>query len=102
MNTALFNNLNWLETPFNGITKAVCGQHEEGGDVAYWCVPKGSGFADHGHKGFEYTCVISGLMRFGENTLYPKDIICTYSGERHSATALEDSIILVIKQRTNQ
>jgi quercetin dioxygenase-like cupin family protein len=92
----------WMDSPYPGIKKAVCASHDEGGALTYWEVPKGCGFPDHGHKGFEYTIVVAGKLQFGHILAEPTDIVCTRAGERHSAVALEDSLILVINQRSNQ
>lgn len=101
MDIARHDSLVWVDTPYPGIKKAVCASHGEGGSATYWQVPSGCGFPEHGHKGFEYTFVVAGKLRFGDLEAGPADLVCTRAGERHSAVALEDSLILVVNQRAN-
>ena len=66
-----------------------------------WKLSKGESFPKHSHKGYEHIYVIKGIIDMSNNILKAGDFLLTHEGEEHQATALEDTVILVICERKN-
>jgi anti-sigma factor ChrR (cupin superfamily) len=96
-----YTHLPWIQTTTPGIVKAVVETNAEGGGLTFWKIPKGLGFARHGHRGYESIYLVQGCMNFSGIRMQVGDFLLTQEGEEHEAAALEDSVILVISQRKN-
>ena len=57
---------------------------------------KGAVIPEHGHKHFEETYVVSGVVNCAGTTLETGDYIRVNDDEKHSVTAMEDSTLLVM------
>ncbi len=101
MEHVVYKELNWENTSNTGIKKYVIWENNEGGGARYWEVPKGTGFSNHSHRGYEHIFVLEGLMNFSNQVLEKGDCLLTAKGEEHEAIALEDSVILVIAEKSN-
>lgn len=96
-----YPDLVWANAGRPQITKAEIARDAVGGGVAYWRVPQGSGFARHSHKGYEYILLVKGKMNFSGVILNEGDFLITIQDEEHEAMALQDSVIVVVNERTN-
>ena len=96
-----YNQLKWEDTSNPKIQKSIISTNSEMGGTIFWKVPKGEGFARHGHKGYEHIYMVEGSMDFSGVVLSKGDFLCTSIGEEHEALALDDSVILVMNERKN-
>jgi len=84
-------NLDWQSTEDVGVFKADLGP-----TLSCWRIDRGASFGDHGHTRPETFVVLTGAMTFSDsNTARAGTVIQTSPGERHAATALEETIFLV-------
>ena len=78
------------------VTFAGLTEHPDGGFTAMIAMQKGAVIPEHGHKHFEETYVVSGVIDCAGTTLETGDYVRVNDDEKHSVTAMEDAMLLVI------
>jgi len=101
MEHVVYNELDWEINSNTDQKKYVIWENNDGGGTRYWKVPKGTGFPNHSHKGYEHIFVLDGVMDFSGQVLEKGDCLLTAKDEEHEAFALEDSVILVVAEKGN-
>jgi len=86
------NDLDWESADDAGVVKADIGP-----GVSCWRIDDGASFGEHGHEQPETFLVLSGALRFNDSrTAQAGTIIYTPPGERHAATALGETVFVVV------
>ena len=80
----------------DNVTFAGLTEHPDGGFTAMIAMKKGAVIPEHGHKHFEETYVVSGVVNCAGTTLETGDYIRVNDDENHSVTAMEVSTLLVM------
>ena len=80
----------------DNVTFAGLTEHPDGGFTAMIAMKKGAVIPEHGHKHFEETYVVSGVVNCAGTTLETGDYIRVNDDEKHSVTAMADSTLLVM------
>ena len=80
----------------DNVTFAGLTEHPDGGFTAMIAMKKGAEIPEHGHKHFEETYVVSGVVNCAGTTLETGDYIRVNDDEKHSVTAMEDTKLLVM------
>jgi len=80
----------------DNVSFAALTEHPDGGFTAMIAMQKGAVIPEHGHKHFEETYVVSGVINCGGATLETGDYIRVNDDEEHSVTAMEDTKLLVM------
>ena len=80
----------------DNVTFAGLTEHPDGGFTAMIAMEKGSVIPEHGHKHFEETYVISGVVDCAGATLEAGDYVRVNDDETHNVKALEDTKLLVM------
>jgi anti-sigma factor ChrR (cupin superfamily) len=99
MEHIVFKDIDWKDIPDSGKQKFEIMKNTESDGIRLWNIPKGESFPNHSHKGYEYICVIKGIIDMSNNILKAGDFLLTHAGEEHQATALENTVILVINEK---
>ena len=85
--------------PIPGVEKGTFAgltEHPDGGFTAMIAMEKGAIIPEHGHKHFEETYVVSGVVSCAGTLLETGDYIRVNDDEKHSVTAIEDAKLLVM------
>lgn len=80
----------------HNVTFAGLTEHPDGGFTAMIAMEKGAVIPQHGHKHFEETYVVSGVVSCAGILLETGDYIRVDNDEKHSVTAVEDAKLLVV------
>ena len=80
----------------DNVTFAGLTEHPDGGFTTMIAMKKGAVIPEHGHKHFEETYVVSGVVNCAGITLETGDYIRVNDDEKHSVTAMEDTKLLVM------
>ena len=89
----------WIPMAGEGIEFCGLRENDTNGGAGLVRLRKGARFPTHNHPGWEEVIVISGVVIIGGNRLVAGDYLFTQAGEKHDATAEEETIFFVSSEK---
>jgi quercetin dioxygenase-like cupin family protein len=95
-----YKNIDWQQTSYPGIQSHENDADTKGDRIRYFYLSKDAVIPSHNHLGYEKIVIMKGRVNFLELELSEGDILYAEKGQQHSAVAIEETLMLVINEKT--